>query len=211
MSFVVLAAIVSPRVTHDVNSFVLKADTSAFLAVNDSHVSTPFNQFMILLTEYGREVVWIVAGILLFAFGGWAGRKTAIVMAIVMLVLIPIGSIAKDLVSRPRPEAPSSDFLITANSDFSFPSGHAIIVSAGAAVVLAIFRGTNRRTLVSLGLATEAALVCISRVYVGGHYPLDVLGGIFLGVGVASIFLSIVGRIEVAMRPVASVLKRTKR
>jgi membrane-associated phospholipid phosphatase len=154
--------------------------------------------------------VWIVAGVLIFVFGGWEGRKTAIVMAIAMLVLIPIGSIAKEIIARPRPLVPQSDFLLAADSDFSFPSGHAVIVSAGAATVLALFRGSGRKMAVSLGLAAEAAFVCLSRVYVGGHYPLDVLGGILLGVGVAFIFVSLAGRIEVAMRPVAKIFGRNK-
>ncbi|AIF84466.1 membrane-associated phospholipid phosphatase [Candidatus Nitrososphaera evergladensis SR1] len=211
-SFLVLAALVSPRVNPDSsNSGIAKDDADAFLAVNDSHFSTPFDQFMILLTEYGREAVWIVAGALIFFFGGRAGRKTAVVMTMALLVLIPIGTIAKEIVARPRPIVPQSDFLLAADPDFSFPSGHALIVSAGAATVLVLYRGSGRKMLVSLGLAAEAALVCLSRVYVGGHYPLDVLGGILLGVGVAFIFVGIAGRIEVAMRPVANVLRRNKR
>jgi membrane-associated phospholipid phosphatase len=53
-----------------------------------------------------------------------------------MIVLMPIGVIAKDAVARPRPIIPKSDFLIAADSEFAFPSGHALIVSAGATVAV---------------------------------------------------------------------------
>jgi hypothetical protein len=69
-SFLVLAAIVSPRLNHDNDSAAVKDDISAFFVVMNSHVSASFNQFMIVLTEYGREVAWIVAGIVLFVFCG---------------------------------------------------------------------------------------------------------------------------------------------
>jgi membrane-associated phospholipid phosphatase len=125
-----------------------------------------------------------------------------------MLVLIPIGIIAKDLVSRPRPEIPKIDFLIAADKDYGFPSGEALIVSAGAVVALALFRDTPRRLGISILVAMEAALVCISRVYVGGHYPLDVVGGILLGVGVSFIFVGIEKRIELLMMPITKILKK---
>ena len=76
---------------------------------------------MIWFSKYGRDVFWPIVIILLFVLGGWTGKKTAIVMAISMLVLIPLGTIAKDLVSRPRPEIPKVDFLVAADKDYGFP------------------------------------------------------------------------------------------
>ncbi len=191
VAFIMLAAIVSPKVTNPKNalSSIIQGDSSTFNQINDSHYK-PLNELMILLSKYGREVVWTLAGILLFIFGGLTGRKATVVMALTMLVLIPIGTIAKVVVGRPRPMIHQADFLISADNDYSYPSGHAMIVSAGAAVLLALFRDSYRRLAISIGLTMEAALVCFSRVYVGGHYPLDVVGGILLGAGVAFIIVA---------------------
>jgi membrane-associated phospholipid phosphatase len=163
---------------------------------------------MIWLTQFGRDIFWPVAIILLFILGGWIGKKTAVVIAISMLVLIPIGELAKDIVARPRPAIPQVDFLIAADKEFSFPSGHALIVSAGAAVALILFRNTPRQFIVSIILAIEAALVCISRVYVGGHYPLDVIGGILLGVGVSLIFVGMQKQVESLMKPMMNLIRK---
>jgi len=201
--FLLIATLVSPKIGFNTsnNSPISKADSRAFLDINNSH-SHLFNKLMIWSTKYGRDVFWPIVIILLFVFGGWTGRKTAVVMAISMLVLIPLGELAKDIVARPRPVVPKPDFLIPTDKDYGFPSGHAVIVSAGAAVTLALFRDTPNKLAVSIILAIEAALVCISRVYVGGHYPLDVIGGILLGVGVSFIFIGIQKHIESLMVPI---------
>jgi membrane-associated phospholipid phosphatase len=190
--FVILSILVSPKINfnssgsnnnnnNEYYSAIIRADSTSFLQINNSH-SKVLNQLMILLTMYGRELFWPVAIILLFVLGGWTGKKTAVIIAISMIILVPLGTIAKEAVARPRPAIPKSDFLITADSEFAFSSGHALIVSAGATVALLLFNNTPRKLVVSLALAVEAALVCIFRVYVGGHYPLDVVGGILLGV-----------------------------
>ena len=206
--FVLIATLVSPRLNPYLNTTLAKSDSIAFLDVNNSHFYPAFNKLMIWLTEFGREVFWPIAIALLFIFGGWTGKKTAVVVAISMLVLIPLGVLAKDIVARARPVIPKSDFLIAPDKEYAYPSGHALIVSAGAAGALFLFRNTRRQLVVSIVLAIEAALVCISRVYVGGHYPLDVVGGILLGVGVSLIFVGIEKRIESVIIPIKNLLKR---
>src|ERR687892_2088106 len=205
--FILFSLMVSPKLNHNANSLLITKDTYAFLKINNSHYPA-FNQFMILLTQYGREVVWSIAIILFFIIGGRTGKKTAVVMGIAMLVLIPVVNAAKEIVARPRPVIPQTDLLIAADSKYAFPSGHATIVSAGAAVVLMLFRDSARKLAISLSLSIEAALVCFSRVYVGGHYPLDVFGGIFLGVGVALIFIAVTNYGEIVMLVLERISKK---
>jgi undecaprenyl-diphosphatase len=203
--FVVLSMLVSPLANN--NHSVIAKDTSAFLKVNYSHV-TFLNKIMVWLTEYGREAFWIMTIILLFIFGGMSGKKTAIVLVIAFIVIIPIGYAAKDLVQRERPAIPESDIILAQDSDYSYPSGHATIVSAGAAIALALFRDSKRKLAISLALTAEAALVCISRVYVGGHYPLDVVGGILLGVGISFLFIGATKQVEKITQSITRILKR---
>jgi undecaprenyl-diphosphatase len=73
--------------------------------------------------------------------------------------------------------------------------------------VLPLYRGPNKKLAVSIRLAVEAALVCFSRVYVGDHYPLDIAGGILLGVGVAFIFISLTKRVEQLLQPLTETMK----
>jgi membrane-associated phospholipid phosphatase len=112
--------------------------------MNESHYSPFLNQFMIWMTLYGRDVFWIVTIILMFILGGITGRKVAVIMAICMVILIPLGIVAKEIVQRPRPVIPKEDVILPADAEYAFPSGHALIVSANAAVVLALFRTTKK-------------------------------------------------------------------
>jgi len=204
--FVVLAILVSPLANN--NSGIVTKDTSTFLKINNSHVNF-LNKIMVWLTEYGREAFWIMAIILLFVFGGTLGKKTAIVLVLAFIVLIPIGFAAKEIVQRPHPTIPESDFLLAQDpNEYSYPSGHATIVSAGAAIALSLFRDSKRKLTISLALAAEAALVCISRVYVGGHYPLDVVGGILLGVGISFLFVGATKQVEKITQSITRTLKR---
>ncbi|MGE5705258.1 MAG: phosphatase PAP2 family protein [Nitrososphaerales archaeon] len=138
---------------------------------------------MLMITLYGREIFWPIVLIMLFIFGGKIGKKTAVIAAISMILLMPLVSVIKDVIDRPRPNVSGVETFPVSADTFSFPSGHATIVSAGLATVSIMFRGNMKRTVLFVGLTFEAALVCFSRIYVGVHYPLDVVGGILLGTG----------------------------
>jgi len=192
--FVLLALSISPRFNWS-DSLVAK-DYSLFLTVNNLHYGLVLNELMIWMTLYGREIVWIVVIIIFFVFGGWLGKKIAVTIGLSILVLTFLVPVIKNLVERPRPLVPQADFLLAVDKEYAFPSGHATIVAAGVAVVLALYRGSARRTFISIILSFEVVLVCVSRVYVGAHYPLDVLGGILLGIGVSFIFVGSIKSIE---------------
>jgi undecaprenyl-diphosphatase len=133
--------------------------------------------------------VWI-----LFAFALallWRRPRVLVLVAVAVLTADVLALGAKVLTGRPRPYIahPEPEPLIGTPLDLSFPSGHGATAFAGA-TVLAVFAP---RLAVPLYLL--AAGIAWSRVYVGVHYPLDVIAGAILGVGVAFTLLLLARRL----------------
>jgi undecaprenyl-diphosphatase len=115
-----------------------------------------------LLERRGNDIVG-VAGVI--------GAGVAALLAVGLVQLIG------NLVDRARPYTvmPSSHLLVAKTADFSFPSDHATAVGA---IAVGLFLVRRRLGIVACVLALVMAF---ARVYVGAHYPGDVVAGLLLG------------------------------
>jgi membrane-associated phospholipid phosphatase len=197
-SFILLCFIVINKSNNVYFDKIINVDISLFIAINDFHIKLPVmvDQFMIVITLYGREILLPFVLLLIFILGGKNGRKTVIITGISILILIPIVSITKDYIERPRPFVPGFDPLMSADTNYSFPSGHSTLIIAGSITPLILFKGNKKYIKILLiVLVIDAGLVSFSRIYVGVHYPFDVLGGFFLGSGISLFIICLIDNI----------------
>jgi membrane-associated phospholipid phosphatase len=129
----------------------------------------------------------IVAVVALF----W--RKWRLAAALVLLAplkLVAEREVLKRLVERGRPgqNEPGAILRGVPPAGLSFPSGHAII-AVGIATLLWPYLGRGGRVVV----AVLAVAVCVARVYLGAHNPLDVVAGAGLGLLLGGLLTLLVG------------------
>lgn len=183
--FVLISSIIFLSTNNFFNEgkMLLNFDKEIVLHTSLNHNSI-VDHFMKLVSEYGREVFWIIIIIAFFVFGGYQGKMITVVITLSLLIVIPLNVLIKEDTDRDRPSFALSKTSIEQQSDQSFPSGHASVVAAGITAFGLFLQRTKRNLLIFSALLLEGLLVFISRIYLGVHYPTDVIGGIILGTGV---------------------------
>jgi len=138
------------------------------------------NGLVELITMLGEEMLLVVLIVILwFAFD----KKAAQRLAFGVLASLGVNSVLKNLVQLPRPFASGEVTCVRPETatGYSFPSGHTQNFAAWGTLVAAQLK----RRWVSAVAAVLILLVGLSRIYLGAHYPSDVVAGMALGVGMA--------------------------
>lgn len=146
---------------------------------------TPIVKFITYLGNTG--IIWIALTLLFLAIKKY--RKAGIMSAFALIGSLLINNIIlKNLVARTRPYEVVDGLtrLIEAQPDYSFPSGHSG-ASFAAGVIFFIYLPKK----FGLPAMILAFLTSLSRLYVGVHYPTDVLAGSLISTAIAIIIWKI--------------------
>ena len=159
-------------------------DIKIFFLINQTLSNPVFDSIMPLITNKNNWILIII--ILFFYLAIMNGRRGQIAFVILIVVVGFTDSfstfILKPYFGRIRPSHEIYEYinlLVARGGEWSMPSNHAANITA-IAVVLSYFYDKMKIPLYSL-----AVIIAFSRVYVGVHYPADVLVGGLIGYGMA--------------------------
>jgi len=164
-------------------SFLRTTDIFLFHLINGKGQNSFFDWFMPFMTNL-NNFIYVLAALVLWIL--WRERKGGVVFVVFVGILLTITDLfssfeLKDWVGRVRPchVLESARLLTDCNNSYSFPSSHAVNIFAAA---FFLSQPLKRLSLLFYGIA---GVVGYSRVYIGIHYPLDVIGGAAIGLLIA--------------------------
>lgn len=174
--------------------FFYSIDLQIFYFVNHN-LSTGFlDKFFSIVTNVNN---WYTAYIILlgiaFTKGGLRGKLAVPTIILLILVTDQLGhKVIKEIFQRIRPCMSLTDVLtpLGCNGTYSFPSNHALNNFAAATFFYRLF------PKLKWVLFITAFLVSLSRVYLGLHYPSDVIGGAIIGSAFGYVFSFAVLKME---------------
>ena len=189
---------------------LLHIDTEILLAINGWHA--PWADRLMWIVS--AKTTWIPLYLLLIGLLVWRYRQPAptpikwlqkVPACVVMIVVIGLAvgaadfiasGILKELVARPRPtRVPELEGVLHLVNGYK--SGRYGFVSSHAANTMAVallFSLIWRNKIATVGLMLWVAANCYSRMYLGVHYPTDILGGLMVGALVAVVVYAMLVR-----------------
>ena len=176
---------------------LIHIDTKILLAINGWHA--PWADTLMWIIS--AKTTWIPLYLLLIGLLVWRYRKPAVksvkwlqkvptCVVMIVVIVIAVGAadfiasgILKDWVARPRPtRVPELEGVLHLvngyrSGQYGFVSSHAANTMACALLFSLIWHNK----IATIGLMLWVAANCYSRMYLGVHYPTDILGGLIVG------------------------------
>jgi undecaprenyl-diphosphatase len=151
-------------------------DTSLFFLINKGLQNSFFDMIMPLITKRAYMLLVLIV-IPVFSKERKKGLQVLGLCLLSFAIADSSANILKHLFERPRPCHILEDvrLLVGCGRSFSFPSSHAVNAFAVAATFSHFYRKA------ALPMFFCAALIAFSRIYVGVHYPSDVIAGAIWG------------------------------
>ena len=147
----------------------------------------PLTPLMRAFTVAGKAgALWGVFAFLAFLITGFEAYNLLVPWAAVAISWF-VTEGAKYLFDRARPFISDTEIapLVKTPSSSSFPSGHSATAAAGTLTLSVVYPAFAPALLLS------GVLVALSRIYLGVHYPFDVLAGLFIGTATAAFVLAL--------------------
>ena len=166
-------------------------DLSLFTLINGTHAPWA-DDLMLLASALGRGgFVWIATALIAAVFPRRRMAAWRVILSVALTFLL-VDGVIKPVIERERPFEVLEDARLIDMRPLtgSFPSGHAASAMAGALSVGRLLPGA------SVVWWPLAALIAGSRIYVGAHWPSDVLAGVLIGLAMA--WFTLGGRVPAA-------------
>jgi undecaprenyl-diphosphatase len=181
---------ISLNLTHIID-LIKQLDEPLFFFINKTIRNDQLNLVFLLITRLAKPTVFIPVCVILFLFGRYRAKLTSILILLATYLTYIFAQVMKEAINRPRPMDVYSNISVVGTVKYaSFPSTHAALIAAVITILCLQYKKT------SFILVPIALLVGVSRIYLGHHYPSDVIAGFILGLSIAVLFLGLDGLIK---------------